>query len=458
MFFPGRWTPPALLGTRLSDAQHRKQVLGQVPDDPEKVIRDLFVLLLLIVMIVGAATGHGLVVALAGLAFVVSLTARIWSALSLDELYYGVSGSTTHAMIGDEIELVLSFENRKPLPVPWLRVSELVPKGLNLVGKEDEFIDYMGGTPLEESVSLGRYERLRRRYRLRALGRGHYFFGPGDVASGDLFGLFVKKAMVTRHQWNLIVYPDTIPMPDLGLATARPIGDAKTRKPVWRDPTRPAGIREYRPGDPVKSIDWKSTARRNELYVRVFDPSVSQYAVVMVEGATTDRPWEGFRLDVLEALASCAGSVAKHALDAGFRTGLVVNSTLSLGGRNVVRPAAGSNQLGDILESLAMMRPATMIGLGQLAIANARDAIPSGATVFFVAAQLREGAVAYVTELGRRGHPVTTLWVGREDPPNLPELNILDYRSAFAVGEVEGDEAVFGRPRSRGSEQVVPSG
>ena len=369
MFIQGRW-------------------VGQAPDDPGKVLKDLFVILLLVVIIVGAATGNVLVVALTALAFVVAVTARLWSALSLEDIHYTLSSKTTHAFIGDEIEIAMNVENRKPLPVPWLRIHEFVPQGLELVGSEGDFIDYMGGTPLDEVLSLGRYERLRRRHSLRALSRGHYHFGSSELASGDLFGLYVRRASLVRHEWNLIVYPDTIPLPDLELATARPIGDARTRRPLWRDPTRPAGIREYRPGDPVKSIDWKATARRNELFVKVYDPSVSQYAVVLVEGTTTDRPWEGFRLDVLEALASCAGSVAKQAVAQGFRTGLVINSTLSLGGRNVVRPASGPTQLPSILESLAMMRPANIGSLQQLARAHARDAIPAGATIFFTRSRL----------------------------------------------------------------------
>ena len=421
--------------------------VGQAPEDPGKVIRDLFVVLLLIVIIVGAATGNALIVGLAGLAFVVTVTARLWSTLSLEEIRYTLSSDTTHAFIGDEIELVQSIENRKPLPVPWLRITEFLPQGFQLIGREDEFIEYMGGTPLEENVSLGRYERVRRRHRVKLVARGHYQVSHSALASGDLFGLYVRNRGLEPHAWNLIVYPDTVALPGLELAAARPIGDALSRVPIWRDPTRPAGVREYRPGDPVKTIDWKTTARRNELFVKVFDPSVSQYAVILTEGNTTDRPWEGFRLDVLEAVASCAASVARHALDSGFRTGLIVNSTLSLGGQNVVRPASGSHHLASIMESLAMMRPVTMSSLHDLAMANARDAIPAGASIFYVTGQVRENTVAYVTELAGRGHPVTTLWVGRDTPPALPRLNAVDYRETFGMVEPSG-ESMFRRPES----------
>ena len=93
--------------------------VGQAPEDPGKALRDIFVILLVIVIIVGATTGNGLVVALSALAFIVTVTARLWSALSLEDIHYSLASKTTHAFIGDEIELVLNVENRKPLPVPW---------------------------------------------------------------------------------------------------------------------------------------------------------------------------------------------------------------------------------------------------------------------------------------------------------------------------------------------------
>lgn len=424
---------------------------GQSPESPAAVARDLFVILLIVVMIVGAATGSALVVGLSGLAFVVTITARLWAALALQDLNYSIVSDTTHAVIGDEIEITLNVENRKPLPLPWLRISEFIPQGVEVVGREDDFIDYMYGTPIHETVSLGRYERLRRKHKLRALNRGHYNFGPSEISSGDLFGLYVRTKKVDRHKWSLIVYPEIVSLPELDLKAARPIGDTKSPVPLWRDPTRPAGIREYRPGDAVKSIDWKSSARRGELFVRVYDPSVSMQAVVLTEGTITDKPWEGFRLDVLEAVASCAASVAQRSADLGFKTGLIVNSTLSLGGRNVVHPASGAGQLSSILESLAMMRPVTMAPLHELAETDGRDAIPAGATVVLVAGLFRERTVAYVSDLARRGHPVIAIWVGRGKPPNVPGLTTLDYRDRFGMlEEDQSSDSEFKRPHRPG--------
>ena len=44
------------------------------------------------------------------------------------------------------------------------------------------------------------------------------------------------------------------------------------------DPIRIAGARDYRPGDPLKRMHWKATARTGELQVRLVDPSTTALA------------------------------------------------------------------------------------------------------------------------------------------------------------------------------------
>ena len=63
------------------------------------------------------------------------------------------------------------------------------------------------------------------------------------------------------------------------------------------------------------------------------------------------------------------------------------------------------------------------------------EAMPAGATVVFVAGLFRPATVDFVADLARRGHQVVTLYVGDEDPPEVPNLPIEDYRGVFAVPE-----------------------
>ena len=65
-------------------------------------------------------------------------------------------------------------------------------------------------------------------------------------------------------------------------------GDGRARKVLRRVTTDQAdvrGVRPYRPGDAIRSIHWRTSARRGELMVREYDAAPSPELLVVVE------PW-----------------------------------------------------------------------------------------------------------------------------------------------------------------------
>lgn len=235
-------------------------------------VGELFVLLLIIVVIVGAVSHEPLISAVGALAFVIAIVSRVWAALSLEEITIDRTISVDHAFQDDEIEVTFTIENRKPLPVAWLEINEYVPRGLLIDGQKAVEQAYLGGAEIKASTSLGGYERVKIRKKLTALARGSYRLGKTRLRSGDLFGLYPSEATLEHTPWTLYVYPTIKAIPGFTLPARRPIGDSMSRDRLWDDPSRPAGVREYRPGDPIKSIDWKTTARRGDMFVRQFDP------------------------------------------------------------------------------------------------------------------------------------------------------------------------------------------
>ncbi len=419
-------------------------------------ISDLFTLLLVIVVIVGAALGEPLIAAVGALVFVVTIAARLWARLSLEEVSYGRELSADHLFQDDEIRLSLALENNKPLPVPWVRVRDFLPMGLQDATEVITERPFMGGSEITEVTSLGRYERVRINFRIRAASRGFYRLGPAKLESGDLFGMFGSTREEPQSTQTITVYPRVVPVPWLTLPAARPIGDSRTPNSLWDDPSRPSGIREYRPGDPLRSVDWKATARhtsQEKLFVRTFDPSVSHYAVILLEAATTDRPWEGYLGNVLERAVTCAASVAVSASDEGHRVGLIANGVPPHNqGNAVIPPATSPGHLLAIMKSLAMVKPMAVKSLNELARHHGQGAMPPGATIIFVAGVFRPAAAEYVSGLGRRGYRVRTLYVGDDEPPELPDLNMLQVGPYFAelLNEREESEddphARFRRP------------
>lgn len=302
---------------------------------------------------------------------------------------------------------------------------------------------------------------MRVKRKLTALARGSYRLGKTRLRSGDLFGLYPAEATLDHTAWSIFVYPTIKALPGFALKARRPIGDSVSRIRLWDDPSRPAGVREYRPGDPIKNIDWKTTARRGDMFVRQFDPSVSEHAVIFAEAVTTDVPWEGYRSDVLEGTMTAAASIANHALDLGYKVGLVTNGvSSSSGSHSVVTPGTGAAQLTMLLESLAMVHPIGVRSLDELARSK-RGAIPSGATLILVGGIYHPRTMNYLMGLKRTGHPVIILHTGREEPPDYPDFEVRDGRSMFLDTNPTSGPTDFQRPqkiRSSWDEIPVESG
>ncbi|NKB58742.1 MAG: DUF58 domain-containing protein [Alphaproteobacteria bacterium] len=400
------------------------------------VVSDLIVAVIFIVAIVGAAAGKLFVAALCGLVLVLVFVSRLWARLALVDVEYRCVASNDRLMVGDEFDLALTVENRKPLPLPWFSLTEFVPTGLALADGGPPRLSQFGMTEVKEVTSLGQYERITFHHRLKALSRGHYAFGPSRIMSGDIFGFYQATVEALRRPPGVVVYPRTVPLPDFVLPASRPIGDSLSQLQRVDDPTRPSGLREYRPGDPARRIDWKATARRDAVYVRTYDPSVAQRVVILVECDTSELDRWSNRPELLEAAVSGAASVAVRSVELGCSVGVVVNCNIAGGiAPPMVAPGAGPEQLTTIMTTLAGATSMTARPLESVAAEYGAEAIPFGATIVYVAGVFRSSATDFVIDLGRRGHPIVALYVGADDMPDIPNLPIQDYRSVFTVHE-----------------------
>jgi uncharacterized protein (DUF58 family) len=400
------------------------------------VVSDFIVVVLFVVAIVGAAVGKLFVAALCGLVLVLVFVSRLWARLALVEVDYRCAASGDRFMEGDDFELAMTVENRKPLPLPWLSITEFIPNGLELARTSAKHLTQFGMTEVREVTSLGQYERVTFHHRLKADRRGHYAFGPSRIVSGDIFGFYRTTLESYRRAAGLIVYPRTVPLPNFSLPPSRPFGDSVSRVRHVDDPARPVGLREYRPGDPARGIDWKATARRNSVYVRTYDPSVSQRVVILVECNTSDIERWSNRPELLESAVTGAASVALRSIELGYAVGVVVNCNIAGGvAPPVVGPGAGPDQLTAIMTTLAGATSMTTHPLEEIIVRNGAAAVPFGATIVYVASVFRPTSVTFVRDLGGSGHQVVALYVGEDEPPEIEDFPIEDYRSVFARPE-----------------------
>jgi uncharacterized protein (DUF58 family) len=188
-------------------------------------------------------------------------------------------------------------------------------------------------------------EEARAAYRFPTDRRGRFEIGPLRATLADPFGLVSAGRRVLGTE-QVIVYPrvhDIVAPPDIGGL------DLDRDHPAVRPRVESSGdfmtLREYAPGDDLRHVHWRSTARRGHLMMRQNETRRRAPVLLMldVRPATHDRA--SFERGV-EAVASIA-----TALDRAGRPFEVAWST----GMNVGAP--GRRHLAHIMDELAIVEP-----------------------------------------------------------------------------------------------------
>jgi uncharacterized protein (DUF58 family) len=357
-----------------------------------------------LLLLFSALLGHsGLLLTTLLTATVIAL-AWLWNRLVLGRVGYERELAARRAFVGERVAVSVAITNRKWLPVPWLRADDAFPDSLPLIGRELRSSTSPGRAQLNHLVSLGPNERVRWSYELECTRRGFFFFGPADIRSGDIFGLFSQRQRreVTSR---LIVYPRVLPLPELGFPTKDPFGERADVRQLVEDPIRTVGVRDYHPEDTIKRVHWKASARHAELQVKVYEPTVIQQLVLFLNVTSFAQSWMGTIPEWQEQAISVAASIAYHASERRFAFGLIANGCVPRSDQPIkVLPSRAPEQLTRVLEALAAVTGYATVGIDQLLAAQS-SRLTLGATLVVVTTVVTENLLAQLLRLrdaGRR--------------------------------------------------------
>ncbi len=359
-------------------------------------------------LLLGVLMGSSALIGLAVFILLAGFVGRRWSEHAFDRFRYERRIPENRAFAGDRMHVDIRLINDKFLPITMLEVHDHIPDALEL---DDEHISPSGSPGqvlLNRSTHLGWYERLTWPLEFDAPPRGYYRFGPVRLGASDAFGFFpVEREDDNRD--SIIIYPRTFTMPELGLPAERPFGERKGRERIFEDPGRIAGLRDYRPGDPMRRIDWKASARSQQLQSRVYEPSSTLHLLVSVNVHTLPHGWQGFIPETLESILSVAASVARHGFETGYAVGLAANGAYPTSDRPMRIPVGRRpEQLMRILEALAVIGPLTLVPLHTV-LEREAQAFPFGATLVCVTAIMDPELAATLDRIGSAGHSVVVL-------------------------------------------------
>jgi uncharacterized protein (DUF58 family) len=401
----------------------------------------LWLLSLCVVSVIALWSGETLLTLTSVLALLISGSLPLWRRYCLTNVSYSRSLGTTRAEFGEIVTLVVSITNLKLLPLSWLRITDSVPDGVRIEGgaavQEDRSAQ---GHVFTMLFAILPYQRVTRRLRIHCMRRGDLAFGPTILESGDLLGTLARQQRLEAVD-RLLVYPKMIRLHLGRLPSNQILGRDAAHRSLLTDPLRPIGAREYRSGDPYRSIDWRSSARFDTLMVHEWEPSATPvlHLILNLEGLNVSVPaWEA---DATEFAISLAASLARYGAERRWAIGLCANG--HGGGIQIaLAPSANPRQFPAILELLARADSNPAASVTSLLTQSSRS-VPVGTALVVITTTVDNRLRHTVRDLHRRGWQVLIMSVA---PENLttPVERIPLIQVPYDAGWKERDALVLG--------------
>jgi uncharacterized protein (DUF58 family) len=224
-----------------------------------------------------------------------------------------------------------------------LRLENLsrVPSGVMLLEEQLPYV--LGGRPRFVLDRLRGRQAAEVAYVVHADARGRYELGPLSVRLTDPFGLCELARSFSATE-KLVVTPVVHPLPPVRIAGERTGSGESRARSIAVHGEDDAATREYRNGDDLRKVHWRSTARVGELMVRREEQPWHSTAVVLLDTRVAAHRGDG-PTSSFEWAVSAAGSVALHLGRAGYILRLVTDDGVDLD----ISPFDGEGTLLDLL-------------------------------------------------------------------------------------------------------------
>ena len=258
-------------------------------------------------------------VLLVGVLLMLFLYKLIYRRLWKKDLAVDLSFAQSYVYAGESAQLKEKIENYKRMPVAPLEVRFRIKKGIRFQETDNTSVsDYVYKRDIY--ALLGR-QRITRTLQMECDKRGVYDIEDVSMVTYSLLHEDTYRKKVDTDA-KIYVYAKRTNVEDVLRAGENLMGEQESDKKYLEDPFAFASIRDYTMQDPMKSINWKASAKTGDLMVNTFTSMKNEKMMIYL-----DVEDSGIlkKEHLVEESISIAATLFQKLMSKGMEAGIAIN-------------------------------------------------------------------------------------------------------------------------------------
>lgn len=291
--------------------------------------------------------------------------------------------------VGELVTVQITVWSERKIRRPLITIQDNLPEKLRLSERSPSL-------PVAPAFDIP----VRTQYQFRALRRGRFKWSGLTVIGTDALGLVRMTNRFSTAPAEMTVFARPIPInTELPMAAGWGISEAESGNARGAG-IEPRGVREYTPGDSLRHVHWRSSARSTKMLVKEFEAGSHAVAAILLQRSRGTDIGAGAQTS-LDLMCGHAAYLSEMFMRQGIRVefpGLEDGRTTG----------SHRERMSEIDELLASVEGDSPDSLGIHALRAKLD-VPPGSTIFVMVAVADDTLVEAVGDLAQSGIQVVAM-------------------------------------------------
>lgn len=227
----------------------------------------------------------------------------------------------------EAFRIITTVSNYGRRTIPFLKIEEVLPGDIIIQGAEKVMNDQYKFI-YTHVLYIRRKQKITRTLQASLPSRGRYAFEGCRLLGGDFLGFRENKKDIHQYE-EITIFPKRLDNASIHRILSGYYGDFSVKRFYLEDPILVSSYRDYTGAEPMRSISWTQSARRNHLMVKEFDYTMDLSATILLDVCLH---WsEGEHTQKLEYCFSLARTIAEFLEDKKVSYRLLTNAFIPKG-------------------------------------------------------------------------------------------------------------------------------